>query len=265
MDEFLPDFGLTDEPEEGVAAGEAGSEVIDAEIIPSPAPSPDPAGPADQLPAPDTPESSETLPAKTGKRPKGLKNPDQVEAASPQIRKAVNQLFDQLGRDQVLATLDFSDDPKAQQLMALLVDPRNAHEKFNTLSRQEGLFRLNQALPDVMEDVAKDSRNQIVPCTHCNEERYIRKTEKVRNPDWVKGGDEEKWIETDRMVLCPACYGRGEVELRGSKDARNLMMESLGLTGQKGPLIAQQINIGGASSHEDEVRLHQKLLESRKD
>src|SRR5262249_54480225 len=47
---------------------------------------------------------------------------------------------------------------------------------------------------------------------------------------------------------CPECKGSGEVRMSGDKHARDLVFESMKLTGQKSPLVAMQQNFVSGGS-----------------
>lgn len=91
--------------------------------------------------------------------------------------------------------------------------------------RQIGMLRMSTALPEVMGDVVEDARSKKVVCPRCDGFKV--------GP--VKGGGERE---------CPVCAGTGEVTQIGDKHARDLVFETMKLTGQGGPLVAIQQNFG---------------------
>lgn len=97
--------------------------------------------------------------------------------------------------------------------------------------RHLGLLEMAANLPQVMVDVSEDAKSRMVSCPRCDGEGVV----------WF--GMEDK----QQSKPCPQCKGVKEVRVSGDKHARDLMFESMKLTGQRGPLVAIQQNFGDAS------------------
>lgn len=102
--------------------------------------------------------------------------------------------------------------------------------------RHMGLLNMASKLPQVMEDVAEDSLAHRVLCTRCDGNKVLIE---VLERDEKTG----KVTKTQERT-CPVCEGDGKVRQVGDKHARDLVFESMKLTGQKGPMIAIQQNFG---------------------
>lgn len=152
-----------------------------------------------------------------------------------------------------------SNDPRMITLANMLLDPAcrttspgvmlqklqiryaDVAKVFSEHKRAEGLIRMARHYPDVMEDVAIDSKSREVTCTACGGfGKLIVKVEGV--------GPEDR--------PCAQCDGHGAVRIMGDAANRKLLMEAAGLIGQKGPLVdARKLQIGGdGESLEDTLR-----------
>lgn len=148
----------------------------------------------------------------------------------------------------------FPENAKAAQLLMLLADPtcnRLTLGKlavraglstadltlfFNNSRKQEGIVRMSQKLPDIMEETAEDALSSLVPCERC-------------------GGEGQR-----KDKPCRSCEGEGFVKVKGDLDNRKLVLEMAGLIGKRAPGQAIQINVGGSQSLETRVGLAQQLL-----
>ena len=148
----------------------------------------------------------------------------------------------------------FPENAKAAKLLALLANPlfnRATLGKlsvmsglstaeltlfFNNSRKQEGIVRMSQKLPDIMEETAEDALSSLVPCERC-------------------GGEGQRKNEP-----CKSCEGKGFVKVKGDFDNRKLVLEMAGLIGKRVPGQAIQINVGGSQSLETRVGLAQQLL-----
>jgi hypothetical protein len=94
--------------------------------------------------------------------------------------------------------------------------------------RYQGLLRMSSQVPQVMADVAEDAKSRMRVCPRCDGEKVVEST---------------RGNKRGRRV-CPDCKGTGEVRVIGDKHARDLVFESMKLTGQKGPLVAINQDFG---------------------
>lgn len=127
--------------------------------------------------------------------------------------------------------------------------------------RHVGLLNIASKLPQVMEDVAEDSLSHQVVCPRCDGNKILidvlERDEKTGKP-----------TKTQERP-CPVCEAAGKVRQVGDKHARDLVFESMKLTGQKGPLVAIQQNFSGDSagldaSMEGMLKLTQGVVLDRK-
>ncbi len=148
----------------------------------------------------------------------------------------------------------FPENAKAAKLLALLADPffnRATLGKlsvmsglstaeltlfFNNSRKQEGIVRMSQKLPDIMEETADDALSSLAPCERC-------------------GGEGQK-----KDKPCKSCEGKGFVKVKGDLDNRKLVLEMAGLIGKRVPSQLNLINVGGSQSLETRVGLAQQLL-----
>jgi hypothetical protein len=121
-------------------------------------------------------------------------------------------------------------------------------------SRSIGLFAMSNHLPKIMEDVSVDAESKDIICPRCEGDKsiYVLDSKDPKN--------------------CPQCNGTGNIRQVGDKHARDLVFESMGLTSQRGPMVAIQQNFaskgaaGLNSSMEDMLRLTQTItMGERKD
>ena len=148
----------------------------------------------------------------------------------------------------------FPENAKAAKLLALLGNPlfnRDTLGKvavksglstaeltqfYNNSKKQEGIIRMSQKLPDIMEETAEDALSSLVPCERC-------------------GGEGQR-----KDKPCKSCEGKGFVKVKGDLDNRKLVLEIAGLIGKRGPSQLNLINVGGSQSLETRVGLAQQLL-----
>ncbi len=148
----------------------------------------------------------------------------------------------------------FPENAKAAKLLLLLGDPVNNRLTlgklsvmsglstdeltlfFNNSRKQEGIVRMSQKLPDIMEETAEDALSSLVPCERC-------------------GGEGQR-----KDKPCKSCEGKGFIKVKGDLDNRKLVLEMAGLIGKRALGQAIQINVGGSQSLESRVGLAQQLL-----
>lgn len=171
--------------------------------------------------------------------------------------KPYRGFLEAIPREQLMDALGTATDQRFTLMLSCMMDPAykqnslvNLAKKFNIsmtdflkhirdYQQGEGLGRMMLHFPDVMEDAAIDAKAKLVLCKRCEGEGS-------------KDGKE-----------CGACDGSGRVRRPGDKEARRFVGEATGITGRKGPLVAQQFNIGGGDSLEDTVAITEKLLKGR--
>jgi len=148
----------------------------------------------------------------------------------------------------------FPDNAKAVQLLILLSNPlfnKTTLGKLavmsglstaeltlflNSAKKQEGIVRMSQKLPDIMEETAIDALPTDEPCVRCDGTGQLKK-----GP-------------------CPHCRSTGSIRVKGDLDNCKLVFEVVGLIGKRAPGAAIQVNIGGSRSLEERVGIAQQLL-----
>lgn len=167
--------------------------------------------------------------------------------------ETLNRVYSRIPKDDLAQVLYHSADPKAIQLLEMLYDPGNSRLSFATLCAKVGLsltevlslfrqFKIDEAMfrmlyhvPAVIEDVSVDAKSTQEVCPRCDGFKRLQ----------VATEDDEGNVTVSERD-CPKCKGLGEIRKPGDKDARALVFETAGLTGKRGPLIAQQFNINNA-------------------
>lgn len=181
----------------------------------------------------------------------------------------VEEFLKEATRDEMIQALNASDDPVAKDVMKSMLMPKpwnftaicrhhgltytSLVEIFSKYQLNNGIIRQMKHLPRVMEDVAVDAMSKAEPCPRCDGDGEV--------PD-ENAKSEDGEIKIRITKTCPLCKGRKEVRVPGDKLARELVYESAGLTGKKGPSVAIQQNFGAGGDHsiESSVGLTQKLL-----
>lgn len=157
-------------------------------------------------------------------------------------------------------------DEKAEMLMMMLMDPAFKRSSLPMLAKQcglsyaavlkiitnhridQGILKMSAHAPQVLEDIAIDAKSRLVPCPACKGVGTI-----------VKAKDKEGGpidVET-----CWSCEGEGKLRKVGDADARKLLMETMGLTGKKGPLVVQQFNNGSAPTMDEAVSSVSEIID----
>lgn len=143
--------------------------------------------------------------------------------------RAADNLERLLPRDEMLEALAHSSHPMARTMASYLLDPEHAGKSlwmlcqlaelspmqllvaFRDYRLAEGLVRIANRAPKILEDVARDAESARIPCPQCYGDAVVA---------GVDGAD----------IPCVACFGTGELVRPGDKDARGLIFETMGLT-----------------------------------
>lgn len=161
-------------------------------------------------------------------------------------------------RMELVQALDGHSDPRVQQLADMSADPAFGSKSVASIARTlglsskhiadayrdgqiaKGIVRSLKHLPEVMEDVAIDAKSKWRMCKTC------RGTGVYVDPDLLDMQEDDAEGEREGNTIvksdCIDCGATGRVRIVGDADARKLMFETVKLTNQRGPLIAQQIN-----------------------
>jgi len=175
------------------------------------------------------------------KRDKHLRQtPDSAHRDIP-----AHRFWNSVDRDQFeLALSDHDKNDKYAAFLQALSDPTYARCSFPTLLRRfnislheaqtiytdhmrhMALLQMCSQLPQVVADVTEDAKSHMHACPRCDGEKVVVFTR----------------VNKSTRKKCPECKGSGEVRVTGDKHARDLVFESMKLTGQKSPLVAMQQN-----------------------
>src|SRR5215813_995395 len=175
------------------------------------------------------------------KRDKHLRvTPDSPHRDIPALR-----FWDAIDRDQFeLALSDHDKNDKYAAFLQAPSDPTYARCSFPTLLRKfnislheaqtiytdhmrhMALLQMCSQLPQVVADVTEDAKSHMRACPRCDGEKVVVFTR----------------VNKSTRKKCPECKGSSEVRVTGDKHARDLVFESMKLTGQKSPLVAMQQN-----------------------
>ena len=199
----------------------------------------------------------------------------------PRADKIFRRLEASIPREELIKAMDATPDERANQLLLRLLDPAFRKHSLPKLAKDVGLtypqvlhyitkYRLDQGLlqmsahvPQVMEDVAIDSKSKEVTCPNCEGAKVIAHTEVVEDPDTKKKVVLQK-LDDEGLPMwkkCLVCDGAGTIRQVGDADSRKLLFETLKLTGQRGPLVAIQNNAAGAGTMEDSVASMRDVLD----
>lgn len=166
----------------------------------------------------------------------------------------------------LLEACEASDDERLQAWSKVRQDPKNAQYLDVTLAqkcqvtlknisqayldyrREQGMVELANRIPQAMADIGDDALSKRRRCPKCHGRGILR-------PD----GDPSEFND-ETAVECEDCWGTGTLVKSGDPDARKAMLEAAKITGNKGPLVAQQFNFDGGFSVEGMISQGEKLM-----
>ena len=161
--------------------------------------------------------------------------------------------------------LELSKDTRFEKLWALMLDQAHRHTSFVALCNlagisltdlydfwhkhqlHAGLIEMLNHVPKVLGDVGVDAESRNTACNRCDGQGKVL--------DIIPGSD----VEPEER-LCPVCEGSGKMRVVGDKAARDLLFESIGLTGKRPPMVAIQQNFGLESELGDVLLTSQKII-----
>jgi hypothetical protein len=199
----------------------------------------------------------------------------------PYTDKVFRRLEASVPREELERAMDAAPDERAQQLLMRLMDPAFRKHSLPKLAKDvgltypqvlhyiqryrldEGLLKMSAHVPQVLEDVAIDSKSKEVTCPNCEGSKVVAVTEIVEDPDTKKKVVLQKLDDEGRGVWkkCLVCDGAGTIRQVGDTDSRKLLFETMKLTGNRGPLVAIQQNMGGAPTMEDSMASVRDVLD----
>lgn len=191
----------------------------------------------------------------------------------------VNKFYEQTDKQELDEALSWAGqdekvaDPKWLQLQSMLANASFRRETFANLCRKldirimdlvefwrnwknhQGLLEMMNHVPEVMVDVAEDSKTRIEVCADCDGQGTIWTEEREE--------DAEKIQIIKRERICRTCSGHGNIRVIGDRHARDHLFEMAGLTNKakgKSPVVAIQQNFG-TGELPDTVGKVSKILE----
>lgn len=221
--------------------------------------------------------------ARNGKKP--IRDPQTGELklaprkGLPRTDTVFRRLEKSLSREELEEIMASAPDERAQQLFRMLADPHIGKKSLPQLAKEcgmtypqvlqlitrhrmdQGMLRMTQHVPQVMEDVAIDAKSKEVTCPNCEGAKQIAVTEIVDDEKGkkiiVQKLDEEG---VPVWKKCLVCDGAGIVRQVGDENSRKLLFESLRLTGRgSGQMV--QVNVGGAAAMEDTMASVRNVLD----
>lgn len=187
-------------------------------------------------------------------------------ASRSQVREALDSFYKEVKLPELKQALEVSNDPRYNMLLAAINNPRFNSCSFAELCRKcrmsiqdvvevwrnhlktQGIVKMMGHMPEIMEDVAVDSKSKVVVCDMCQGEGRLH----------------DKKVNNIEDPICPECHGDGKVRLLGDKDARLLAFETVGL--KKGGGILVGVNIdnrkGGVPAMEDQISNVEKIFDA---
>jgi hypothetical protein len=198
----------------------------------------------------------------------------------PYTDKVFRRLEASVPREELERAMDAAPDERAQQLLMRLMDPAFRKHSLPKLAKDvgltypqvlhyiqryrldEGLLKMSAHVPQVLEDVAIDSKSKEVTCPNCEGTTQVAVIEKVEDE---KGKPIlRQKLDDDAQLMwkkCLVCDGAGTIRQVGDTDSRKLLFETMKLTGNRGPLVAIQQNMGGAPTMEDSMASVRDVLD----
>ena len=200
-----------------------------------------------------------------GPTPKKTERGRRPKRVEPSKDKPVQTFFDTVPAQEFHDALMLSTDAKFEQLGRSMLDPRRIRESFAAklidakLTLPElyefwhkhqlhiGLIQIMNRVPKIMTDVATDAESRLTACSRCDGTGQVN--------DAIPNSDQEPIVR-----VCPACEGTRQMRVIGDKAARDLVFESIGLTGKTSPTVAIQQNFGLDSELGDVLQMSQKVI-----
>jgi hypothetical protein len=184
---------------------------------------------------------------------------------APSEDKAVRTFYETVPSAEFCDALGLSKDEKFETLGRLMLDPRRRDTSFATKmiiakvtlvdlydfwSKHQlhvGLLKLANRVPKILDDVAQDAESKMVACSRCDGIGTV-----------LDLGPNNEIAAKPRV--CPLCEGTRKIRAVGDKAARDLVFESVGLTGKRPPPVAIQQNFGLDAELGDVLLLSQKVI-----
>jgi hypothetical protein len=191
----------------------------------------------------------------------------------PVLQNVLHNFYIEVDLPEFKRALDFSKDPKYQMLLVAINNPNMLGLTFEELCRRcnlgitdiatiwrnyqlsRGMMKMMNHMPQVMEDVAIDSKTRTVTCPQCNGEGKIVKVHK-------HGTKSREVKESGIDVVCPKCYGDGTIRVLGDKESKKLAFEAAGLLQSAQVNVQTNVNLGGGlPSLEDELKSVERVFD----
>ena len=207
----------------------------------------------------------------------------------------MRRFIDSVPDKEFAEALEHAPDPKFQTFLAARADPAYRGLSFAALCRKfnisladvddlwrshqlhVGMIEMMNHVPRVMIDIVEDAKSHQGTCTRCDGSGTITRDSDIGSGSAEaprsrgSGSGEERGrvrearpterVEGLARITCPVCDGTKKVRVIGDKAARDLVFESIGLTGKRPPGVAIQQNNYGLDAELSEVlMMSQKIL-----
>lgn len=148
-----------------------------------------------------------------------------LERGGPKFLALVNMMFDPVGRRQSWPTMIRKSGLTYAEVIECVRDS----------FMQEGILRQAVHVPQVLEDIAIDSKSTEQMCPGCEGIGHIE----------VESGGKENGKKPEMVEkVCLNCGGSGKIRVVGDLESRKLLFTHLGIQQQKGPLVdARTVNV----------------------
>lgn len=181
------------------------------------------------------------------------KRPVRTAKMTPGLARPIHDFFSNVNLPDFKRALEFSGEPRHQMLLAAISAKAFANCSFPELVRRcrltirdlttlwkdyqlsLGTSRMSNFMPQLMEDIAKDSLTREYACPACD-----GSGKKGRKP-------------------CGECKGDGRIREIGDKDSRSLVFEAMGL--KKSTTIANVMNVNAPMGVEDALSSFENMVD----
>lgn len=110
-------------------------------------------------------------------------------------------------------------------------------KEFTTIRKSEGLIRMAEHLPDVMEQTIIDAKSRDVTCERCSGVGKILDTAATAAAK-REANERGEEVTEEFTKECPKCKGKGTIYELGNAERLKIVFDTFGLTGGKGgPMV----------------------------
>lgn len=186
--------------------------------------------------------------------------------------KPVQTFYNALPLENFREALELAQDEKFTTLARLMLDPARRKQSFASKmimagitlvdlydfwSKHQlhaGLLGMVNRVPKVLVDTAEDAEAKLSACNRCDGVGEV-----------IDMVPDRKGEETPHPRICPVCEGSGKMRILGDRDCRELIFETMGITGKKsGAMVNIQQNFGLEADLGDVLQASQKVITAAK-